>query len=673
MTNYLQTTTPSVVHQIKVKDYMTKPTMPGSSFDFMEKWNNNVPMPTVYMTGTKKKETNGMVFMEARESSPPFSKWTGWIIKSAILSDRELSSLEAEQFKKRVEAEYSIKITIQIYRNRLKNIAMRIWLSKQNNRIHNLLCGSFGAKQRQDWWYYTPIKYFEDILEEFKGYNVVLSNPENWHPEDAFIYDTPPLITGYPIIPFKSKLYNHQIEAYHFGMQRNAFLIADDQGLGKSLESITIAVGKKEMYGYRHCLVICGVNSLKWNWVNEISTHSNETGYVLGQRKKRNGRYRSAGNKEKLADLENIQNIPDYFLITNIETLRNKKILEELQSLTKRGEISAIIIDEFHKAKNASTKQGENILSLSADTKIALTGTPILNSPLDAFAALKWLGYEKNSKTAFADFYTNKKKVGYQEVVTFKHMHILRNNLEKIMLRRVKEDVIDLPDKVFKNEYLEMSEEQQKIYDEVYNNLVAQIDEIELSPNPLAKMIRLRQATAHCSLLSSMVSASVKMERLHELVEDALSNNQKVIVFSNWAEVCKKAQERLFAFNPEMVIGSVKEDERMAIMERFQGTQTNVVIGTIPALGTGFTLNRAEVVIFLDEPWTDGNKRQAIDRAHRIGTQKTVFVYTLICKDTIDERVNMLVETKKEIANYMVDGQLSNKSLARFLLGLEAA
>jgi len=313
------------------------------------------------------------------------------------------------------------------------------------------------------------------------------------------------------------------------------------------------------------------------------------------------------------------------------------------------------------------------MLELSAETKIALTGTPILNSPLDSYAVLKWLGYEKNSKTAFSDFYTKKQKNGDREIIAFKHMDILRGNLDKIMLRRVKEDVLDLPEKVFIEEYLEMSEKQQSIYDEVYNNLVSQIDEIELSSNPLARMIRLRQATAHCSLLSSVISASVKMDRLYELVEDAIQNKQKVIIFSNWAEVCKKAQERLSSFNPELIMGGVKEDERIAIMRRFQGTEANIVIGTIPALGTGFTLNKAEIVIFLDEPWTEGDKRQAIDRAHRIGTQKTVFVYTLLCKDTIDERINVLVETKKEIANYMVDGKINNKRLARFLLGLEDA
>lgn len=669
--NSISPINPNKMYHIRVKDYMTRATMPGSSFDFMEKWNKNQPMPSVYVSGFKLKETKGMVFMSVHESQPPFAKWSGWIIKSAIISERELSLFEAEQFQKRIDYEHNLKIKIQIYRNRLKNFAMRACLSRQDKNIERILLKDFEAKQRQDWWYYIPIKHYEDLLEKLKNYNVILDNPENWHPHDAFKYVLPSLITNYPVIPFKSKLYEHQIEAYHFGMQRNSCLIADDQGLGKSLESIMITVGKKAMYNYKHCLVICGVNSLKWNWVNEIFTHSNERGYVLGQRKKRNGRLRSGQNKEKLEDLKNLKNVDDYFLITNVESLRNEEILSELQNLIKQKEISAIIIDEFHKVKNTSCKQGKNMLELSAETMIALTGTPILNSPLDAYAVLKWLGYEKNSKTAFNDFYTKKKQDEKGEIITFRHMDILKENLNKIMLRRVKEDVLDLPDKVFKEEYLEMSEEQQKIYDEVYNNLLSQIDEIVLSSNPLAKMIRLRQATAHCSLLSSKVNASIKMDRLYELVEDAVANNQKVIVFSNWAEVCKKAQERLFSFNPELVIGAVKEDERMEIMARFQGTETNIVIGTIPALGTGFTLNKAEIVIFLDEPWTDGNKRQAIDRAHRIGTSKTVLVYTLLCKDTIDERVHMLVETKKEIANYMVDGKINNKKLVRFLLGLE--
>ena len=119
---------------------------------------------------------------------------------------------------------------------------------------------------------------------------------------------------------FKTNPFQHQIEGFNFGLQNSKWLLGDEQGLGKTKQVIDIAVAQKLAKGFKHCLIICGVNGLKWNWVEEIKTHSNETGWILGQRTKA-GKTVIGSNADKLADLNALEAISSYFLITNIETI----------------------------------------------------------------------------------------------------------------------------------------------------------------------------------------------------------------------------------------------------------------------------------------------------------------------------------------------------------------
>ena len=154
---------------------------------------------------------------------------------------------------------------------------------------------------------------------------------------------------------FKTKPYKHQLECFKYGLRYDKFLLADEMGLGKTKESIDIAVAKKLQNGYTHCLIICCVNSVKWNWVNEVKTHSNESAWILGQRKRKN-KWSVGSNKDKLADLKDLENNNSYFLITNIETLRDAAIQAELINLFKAKKIQMIIADECHKCFDYETE-----------------------------------------------------------------------------------------------------------------------------------------------------------------------------------------------------------------------------------------------------------------------------------------------------------------------------
>ena len=179
---------------------------------------------------------------------------------------------------------------------------------------------------------------------------------------------------------FKTKPFKHQIEGFEYGLANNCWLLGDEQGLGKTKQVIDIAVAKKLQKGYKHCLIICGVNGLKWNWLNEIATHSNEEGYILGQRFK--SMHRVIGSmSDRLEDLRNIKHIGSYFLITNVETMRNEAIVKEIQKLCKNGTIGIVAIDEIHKCKNPASQQGKGILKIQPECRIAMTGTPLMNTP----------------------------------------------------------------------------------------------------------------------------------------------------------------------------------------------------------------------------------------------------------------------------------------------------
>lgn len=471
---------------------------------------------------------------------------------------------------------------------------------------------------------------------------------------------------------FKTHPFNHQIEGFEYGMSHNKWLLGDEQGLGKTKQVIDIAVAKKQKCGFRHCLVICGVNGLKWNWQNEIAIHSDETGLILGQRVRKNGKMTIGSNSDKLNDLINISKIDSYFIITNIESLRDADIANQIDKYCKDGTIDMVAIDEIHKCKNPNSQQGKGILKVQPKYRIAMSGTPLMNTPLDLYIVLKWLGYEKHAFYSFKNHYCITGGYGGYEVVGYKNMPELKETVDSIMLRRLKEDVLDLPEKIYIDEFVEMTPKQAQIYKEVTAEIKANIDRIKIANNPLAELIRMRQATGYTGILSSSVTESAKIDRLEEIVDESVANNRKVVIFSNWTQMTTPIYNRLAKNYKGIVItGNTEDVERQINVNRFQNDMECVfALGTIGAMGTGITLTAGTVVIFMDEPWTMANKQQAIDRCHRIGTQSNITIYTIMCKDTIDERIHEIVEKKGLIADAILDDKIvGNKlELLNFLL-----
>ena len=645
------------VYKIKVKNYMLNKATPD--FTFMRVWNNDIPMPVNEMEGIIIRETNGMYFMKLKAHND--INWEGWVIKSSILEKTEIG-----------ESPEKLKINLDIKDEKIF-ISFDYNIDTVNLIKENFIVRKYNMNTKT---WELNINDFNRILNVFKDYDI------NMNAESKSCLNHDKITLDYK---FKTDPFQHQLEGFEFGLNHNKWLLADEQGLGKTKTVIDIALARKQQNPeLKKCLIICGVNGLKYNWQNEISKHSNESGWILGQSKGER-----ASNDDKLHELENLKEIESFFIITNIETLRycrksgNKirkggryvdekvyMITDKIIDLILRKKIGMIIVDEFHKVKNPESEQSIQLLRLDCPIKIALTGTPLMNSPLDLYSMLKWLGLENHSFYIFKNHYCQFGGYGNYEIIGYKNLSELQTKLQMIMLRRLKRDVFDLPEKLFVDEYVEMNKDQRSIYNEVRNDLKQNIDKIVNSPNPLSQLIRLRQATGYTGILSTKIQESAKLDRMEELVEEAISNDKKVVIFTNWTQMIDPVIERLSKYNIGVITGEVNMLDRSIAVQNFQeNAKYKILVGTIGAMGTGLTLTAGTIEIFLDEPWNRALLDQAVDRCHRIGQQNNITIYTLLTKNTIDEKIHKLVQDKGEISDVLIDKKEINKhELINYLL-----
>ena len=188
-----------------------------------------------------------------------------------------------------------------------------------------------------------------------------------------------------------------------------------------------------------------------------------------------------------------------------------------------------------------------------------------------------------------------------------------------------------------------------------------QLKECDKISNPtmiLSKLIRMRQVCCHTGLVSTKIVTSSKFERLKDILEEAKINNEKVIVFSMFRELIELAMKEFAEYKPLHIWGQMNQLELYEQVHAFQDNDDfKVLFGVIQAAGTGITLNKASTVVFLDLPWNRATMEQAEDRAHRIGTKKSVTIISLLMKDTYDEYLNKMVIEKGALGDILIDGK----------------
>ena len=456
-------------------------------------------------------------------------------------------------------------------------------------------------------------------------------------------------------ISFKMKPFEHQLEAINFGLDKEKWLLLDSMGLGKTNSIIWLAETLKRRGLIDHCFIICGVNSLKQNWKKEIAKFSTESAVVLGEYTTRTGTIRYKSMDKRAQQLKDP--IEEFFVITNLESLRDDRIIEAFN--TSSNSFGMIAFDEAHKAATKSSQQGTNLLKLDAPFKIAATGTLITNNPLSAYVPLSWTGNDQSILTTYKSQYCNFGGFKNSQVIGFKNLDVLQEEISSCSLRRTLDQVrSDMPSKTVTVEVLEPDDTQRKFYEAIKEGVKEEADKIELkTASLLALTTRLRQATACPSLLTTQNVCSCKVERCVELIQELTSQGEKVVVLSVFKETLNELAAKLDQFRFSVNTGDIPDAVVSSNVSRFQDDPNEqVFIGTWGKVGTGWTLNAASYLICLDTPYTAATFDQGTDRIWRVNNTRPAFITVLMCKDTIDERVQQIIETKKELGEYLVDG-----------------
>ena len=471
---------------------------------------------------------------------------------------------------------------------------------------------------------------------------------------------------------YKATLFKHQKEGIQYGLNHDRWLLLDAPGLGKTLQMIYLAEELKRKENIEHCFIICGINTLKHNWKNEINKFSNYECKILGERTNKKGKTKIGSVKDRLEDLKN--KIDEFFVITNIETLRNEDIIKEINKKSSKNKFDMIIVDEVHTCKSPTSQQGKNLLKLKSKYMVGLTGTLLLNSPLDAYVPLKWIGVENSTYTNYKYYYCVYSGPFNNILNGYKNTDVLKDTLSQYSLRRTK-DLLDLPEKTIIHEELEMEDEQATFYSNIVEGLVSEVDKVSINTSTLLSMVtRLRQATACPSILTTKNISSIKIDRAVDLIKQIITNGDKVVVFSVFKPTLSEISDKIRELNPLVCTGDMKESEISDNIYKFQNDDNyKVMCATTAKMGTGITLNRASYAIFIDCPWTSAQCTQCEDRIHRIGSKNSVFIYYLWAKDTIDERVKSIVEAKEAISDYIIDDEVSQNQvneLKKYILDL---
>lgn len=299
----------------------------------------------------------------------------------------------------------------------------------------------------------------------------------------------------------------------------------------------------------------------------------------MGERTKKSGKKYIGSVSDRLEDLKNP--IKEFFVITNIETLQDKKFIDAFKK--SKNKFDLVVLDEAHRVKNPSAKATATLLKLNAPRMVALTGTLIMNNPENAYVALKWTNNLNCAYSAFASMYNVYGGFGGVQVIGYKNLDLLQEHIASCSLRRKKEEVLDLPEKTYQKEYVELLPKQRELYNDVLKLITEELDlltkrkKISIMEEMVMNM-RLRQITAYPGILSSTVTQSAKLDRLEELIEDITSQGDKALVFCSFKSTVPEIERRLEQYNPLTCTGDTSDFDINENKKKFENNKDNKVM-----------------------------------------------------------------------------------------------
>ncbi len=426
---------------------------------------------------------------------------------------------------------------------------------------------------------------------------------------------------------------------YKYGLNG---ILADDMGLGKTLQALTVLQKAKEVDGSMPTLVICPT-TVVFNWESEIQKFAPELTCL-----------KLAGSDRK----NHFKEIPNYDVVITSYALIRRDI-KHFKDINFRY----IILDESQNIKNAMSQTAQAVKQLQANHKLALSGTPIENKLEELWSVFDFLmpGFLL-SVAEFNARYVNPIMERQDKTVEKR----LKLQIYPFILRRMKRDVAkDLPDKVENIAYCELTDEQKDFYlqvlDSTKEELFKSIEQNGLEKSRLSifsALLRLRQICCHPRLYDKEnvkhIMSSGKFEKLKSMLEEIISEGHRVLLFSqfvNMLDIVKGWLERE-GIEYEYLTGKTKD--RQAAVEHFNNSKIPIFLISLKAGGTGLNLTGADYVIHYDPWWNPAVEDQATDRAYRIGQTKKVFVYRLITKNTVEEKIQKLKTIKRNLVDSVI-------------------
>ncbi|PLZ48613.1 DEAD/DEAH box helicase, partial [Fischerella thermalis] len=426
--------------------------------------------------------------------------------------------------------------------------------------------------------------------------------------------------------------------------------LADDMGLGKTVQFIAFLLHLKEQDALEKPTLLVCPTSVLGNWEREVKKFA-PTLKVLqyhGDKRPKGKAFVEVANKHDLV-------ITSYALI--------HRDLKSLQGVAWQG----IVLDEAQNIKNAEAKQSQAVRQLEANYRIALTGTPVENRLQELWSILDFLnpGYLGNKQ-----FFQRRFAMPIEKYGDTSSLNQLRSLVQPFILRRLKTDreiIQDLPEKQEMNVFCGLSLEQAELYQKVVEESLAEIETAEGMQRRgmiLALLVKLKQVCNHPAQYLKKTTLSEpqlsgKLLRLQEMLEEVLSEGDRALIFTQfaeWGKLLKPYLEQQLGREIFFLYGSTSKKQREEMIDRFQHDPQGppIMILSLKAGGVGLNLTRANHVFHFDRWWNPAVENQATDRVFRIGQTRNVQVHKFVCTGTLEEKIHDMIESKKQLAEQVV-------------------
>jgi len=508
------------------------------------------------------------------------------------------------------------------------------------------------AKKISDEKLYTTVPkeiWVEKLLvEKDKAYHIwgkVFSGEtlhDFWMPKGALIktHTTEKVIIDYSKYSNRPPL-EHQKEAIEKLVGTRRFILADDMGLGKTTSTIIAALET----GVKKILIICPA-SLKINWMREIENYTDRSIFIA---------------ENKKFSLEHDFVIVNYDILKNFHELKSKT-----DSLITQLNPELIIIDEAHYIQNGQAQRTKLVNHFVLKTKYLwlLTGTPMTSRPMNYFnllnliespVAQNWMAYAIRYCQGY-QFNAGKRKVW--NVSGASNLEELRDRTSRQVLRRLKTDVLDLPDKIITPVYLKLkSKEYEAMMGEYYNWYENKKEESSSLTIQFSKLMKVRQ-----------IIAEEKINTTIELAQNIIDQDKKVIIFTNFTDTLQKIYQH-FGKDAVYLDGSCSKPHRQHAVDQFQeNDKIKVFVGNLKAAGVGITLTAGEACIMNDLSFVPSDHQQAEDRAYRFGQKNSVSIYYPIFENSIEGAIYDILSNKKNIIDTVMGDNIDRGDIVQEIM-----